>query len=65
MIWCPWLRPENLLVSEVVPPAPVRVPNQRPFTPSVASFTSVTNDRNDNLNDAGGCAQISWHLSYS
>ena len=29
-------------------PAPVRVPSQRPLTPSVASVTSVTNDKGDN-----------------
>ena len=31
-----------------VPPAPVRVPSQRPLAPSVASVTSVTNDKVDN-----------------
>ena len=29
-------------------PAPVQVPSQRPLTPSVASVTSVTNDKADN-----------------
>ena len=31
-----------------VPPAPVRVPSQRPLAPSVASVTSVANDKGDN-----------------
>ena len=31
-----------------VPPALVRVPTQRPFAPSVASVTSVANDKGDN-----------------
>ena len=31
-----------------VPPAPVRVPSQRPLAPSVASVMSVTNDKGDN-----------------
>ena len=48
---CPWshgLRPKNLSVSVAVPPAPVRVPSQRPLSPSVASVTSVANDKGDN-----------------
>ena len=32
----------------VVPPAPVRVPSQRPLAPSVASVTSIANDKGDN-----------------
>ena len=31
-----------------VPPAPVRVPSQRPFALGVASVTSVANDKGDN-----------------
>ena len=31
-----------------VPPAPVRVPSQRPLAHSVASVTSVANDKGDN-----------------
>ena len=31
-----------------VPPAPVRVPSQRPLAPSVTSVTSVANDDGDN-----------------
>ena len=31
-----------------VPPAPVRVPSQRPLTASVTSVTSVANDKGDN-----------------
>ena len=34
--------------SVAVPPAPIRVPSQRPLAPSVASVTSVTNDKGDN-----------------
>ena len=48
---CPWshgLQPKKLSVCVVVPPAPVRVPSQRPFAPSVASVTSVANDKGDN-----------------
>ena len=48
---CPWshgLRPKKLLVSVAVPPAPVRVPSQRPLAPSFVSVTSVTNDKGDN-----------------
>ena len=35
-------------VSVAVPPAPVRVPSQRPLASSVASVTSVANDKGDN-----------------
>ena len=45
---CPWshgLRPKKLSVSVAVPPAPIRVPSQRPLAPSV---TSVANDKSDN-----------------
>ena len=31
-----------------MPPAPVRVPSQRPIAPSVASVTSVANDKGNN-----------------
>ena len=31
-----------------VPPAPVRVPSQKPLAPSVASVTSVSYDKGDN-----------------
>ena len=31
-----------------LPPVPVRVPSQSPLAPSVASFTSVANDKDDN-----------------
>ena len=31
-----------------VPAAPVRIPSQRPLAPSVASVTSVANDKGDN-----------------
>ena len=39
---------KQLLVSVAVPPAPVWVPSQRPLAPSVASVTSVANDKGDN-----------------
>ena len=35
---------KNFLATVAVPPAPVRVPSQRPLAPSVASITSVAND---------------------
>ena len=46
----PWVtaKKKKLSVSVAVPPAPVRVPSQRPIAPSVASVTSVTNDKGDN-----------------
>ena len=31
-----------------MPPTPLRVPSQRPLAPSVASVTSVANDKGDN-----------------
>ena len=48
---CPWshgLRPKKFQTSVAVPPAPVRVPSQSPLAPSVASVTSVANDKGDN-----------------
>ena len=42
------MRPKKLSVSVAVPPAPVRVSSQRPIAPSVASVTSVANDKGDN-----------------
>ena len=39
---------KKLSVSVAVPPAPFRVPSQRPLAPSVAAVTSVANDRDDN-----------------
>ena len=44
----PWAAAKKLLVSVAGPPAPVRVPSQRPLAPSVASVTSVANDKGDN-----------------
>ena len=45
----PWAAAKKKLsVSVVAPPAPVRVPSQRPLAPSVASVTSVPNDKGDN-----------------
>ena len=42
------LRPKKLSLSVAVPPAPVLVPSQRPLATSVASVTSVANDKDDN-----------------
>ena len=36
---------KKLSVSVAVPPAPVRIPSQRPLALSVASFTSVANNK--------------------
>ena len=53
MFWswgCPLshgLRPRKLQASVAVPLAPVRVPSQRPLSPSVTSATSVANDKGD------------------
>ena len=44
----PWAVAKKLLVSVTVPPASVRVPSQRVLVPSVASVTSVANDKGDN-----------------
>ena len=44
----PWTAAKKILVSVLVPPAPVRVPSQRPLTPSVVSVTSVANDKDNN-----------------
>ena len=38
---------KKLLVSVAVPPAPVQVPSQRSLARSVASVTSVANDKDD------------------
>jgi hypothetical protein len=48
---CPWghgLRSKKLLVIVAVQPTPIQVPSQRPVVPSVASVTSVANDKGDN-----------------
>ena len=44
--------------SVAVPPAPVRVPSQRPLATSVTSITSVANDKGDN-------EMISWAVHRS
>ena len=46
--WSHGLRPKKLSVSVAVPPAPVRVPTQRSLASSVATVTSVANDKGDN-----------------
>ena len=49
----PWgLRSKKFQTSVAVPPAPVWVPSQRPLAPSLASVTSVANDKGDD--DPGG-----------
>ena len=48
---CPWsngLQSRKLLASVAVPPAPVQIPSQSPLALSVASVTSVSNDKGDN-----------------
>ena len=42
------MRPKKLSVSVAVPPAPVRVPSQRPLAPSISSVKSDANDKGDN-----------------
>ena len=45
----PWAAAKKKLsFSVAVPPAPVRVPSQRPLAPSVSSVKSVANDKGDN-----------------
>ena len=44
----PWAAVKKLLVSVAVPPAPVRVPSQRPLALSVVSVMLVANDKGDN-----------------
>ena len=43
--WSHGLRPKNLWASVVAPPAPVRIPSQRPLAPSVTLVTSIANDK--------------------
>ena len=44
----PWgLRPKKVQTRVAVPPAPVRVPSQRLLAPSVASVTSVANNKGE------------------
>ena len=40
---------KKLSVNVTVPPAPVRVPSQRPLAPSVALITSVANVDNETI----------------
>ena len=46
--WSHRLRSKKLHASVALPAAPVRAPSQRPLAPSVASVTSVANDKGDN-----------------
>ena len=59
--WSHGLRPKKLSVSVAVPPAPVRVPSQRPLAPSVSSVKSVANDKGDNEMILGAVHR-SWGL---
>ena len=45
-------------LSVAVPPAPVRVPSQRPLAPSVASVTSIAHDKGDNEMILGLCTDL-------
>ena len=44
----PWPAAKKNLVSVAVPPAPLRVPSQRPLAPRVTSVTMIANDKRDN-----------------
>ena len=44
----PWGLQQKTFQTRAVPPAPVRVPSRRPLAPSVASVTSVANDKGGN-----------------
>ena len=44
----PWAEKKKTSASVAVSPAPVLVPSQRPLAPSVASVTSVANEKGDN-----------------
>ena len=60
---CPWshrLRQlkQTLLFNVEVSPAPVRVSSQRPLAPSVASVTSVANDKGDTEMILGLCTDL-------
>ena len=58
---CPWshgLRTKILSVSVAVPPIPGRVPSQRPLASSVASVTSVGNDKGGNEIILGLCTDL-------
>ena len=54
----PWDAAKKKIVSVAVPPAPVRVPRQRPLAPSVTSVTSVANDMGDNEIPWGMCRDV-------
>ena len=45
---CAAAKKKKKSVSLAVPPAPVRVPGQRPLAPSVTSVMSVANVKGDN-----------------
>ena len=49
---------KKLSVSVAVPPAPVRVPSQRPLALSVSSVKSVANDEGDNEMILGLCTDL-------
>ena len=46
----PWAATKKkLLVSVAMPPAPVRVPSQRPLAPIIASVTSVAYEKHKRI----------------
>ena len=49
---------KKLHASVVVPAASVRVPSQRPLAPSVATVTSVANDKGHNEMTLGLCTEL-------
>ena len=62
---CPWghgLRSKKLLVIVAVQPTPIQFPSQRPVVPSVASVTSVANDKGDNEMILGSCAMLLFRV---
>ena len=54
----PWLRPKKLSATVAVSSASVRVSSQRPLSSSVASVTSVANDKGDNEMILGLCTDL-------
>ena len=59
------LRPKKFQTSVAVPPAPVRVPSQRPIAPSVASVTSDANDKDDILGARDDCLVVQCDIQFT
>ena len=51
------LRPENPYTSMAVPPAPFRVPNQRPLARVSRQSHPLVNDKDDNERYQGLCTE--------